>query len=75
MPHQLGQPGEQEMGLDPIDAPKRPAQIPLDQLESLALLAGLFNGQDGHGEIVSVPSVLLDRNRRQPPAHGLVSLK
>jgi len=41
MPDQLGQPREQEMRLDPIDAPQRPAQIPLDQLESLAVFPRL----------------------------------
>src|SRR4030095_3575075 len=67
--HQLGEPREEEVRLDAIDAAERSAQVALDTLELLALAPRLIIREHPHGKIVAVPLVLLDRRCRKPLAH------
>ena len=69
MPHQLGEPREEEVRLDAIDAAERSAQVALDALEPLALLPGFLLREHPHGKVVTVTPVLLDRRCREPLAH------
>ena len=69
MPHQLGEPREEEVRLDAIDAAERSAQVALDALEPLALLPRLIVREHPHGKVVAVPLVLLDCRCREPLPH------
>ena len=73
MAHQLGQPREEQVGLDAIDAAQRAAQVALHRFQPLAAPRGVLAGHHADGEVVSVPPVLVDRRRRQPLAHRSLS--
>jgi hypothetical protein len=70
VPDEVGEPREQQMGLDPIDTAQGGPEIALDSLEALTVLLRLSCGEDGHGEEVSLALVLRERRRRQALAHA-----
>jgi hypothetical protein len=70
MPDELGEPREEQMRLDPIHAPQRPAQIALGALEPLAILPRFARREHGDGEDIAVARISLDGRGGQALAHG-----
>jgi hypothetical protein len=68
-PHELGEPGKQQVRFMPHIALERPARPPLELYEPPAELGGLRLGHDTDREDAALLPILFDLGRRQTLRH------